>query len=222
MYNFVKKIVNYLFLKYMYRNEVIFSFSVNIGTNSIFEGMNKLYPKVYFSGKLGTGSYIGPRSHISGEIGRYTSIGPDVKVIKGTHPYTLPFVTTSPAFYSLNKQNGFTYTNIQRFDEYLLVDKNNGYSAKVGNDCWLGERVLIIGGVTIGDGAMVLAGAVVTHNVPPFAIVGGVPAKILKYRYDQETITFLESLKWWDKDVCWMKTNIELMNDMSKLKKEFN
>jgi hypothetical protein len=69
---------------------------------------------------------------------------------------------------------------------------------------------------------MILAGSIVTKNIPPFAIVGGVPAKIIKYRFDQSTIDFLETFKWWDNDVYWLKNNIELMNNMDKLKNEFS
>jgi len=184
--------------------------------------MNKLHSNSTFKGELGIGSYIGPRSYISGKIGNYTSIGPDVKVISGTHPYTDPFVSTSPVFYSLQKQNGNTFSKTQQFDERLMIDADTGVSVSIGNDCWLGDRVLIIGGVTIGHGAMVLAGAVVTKDIPPYAIAGGVPAKVVKYRFDEETIAFLQSFKWWNKDEDWLKMNIDLMNNLDKLKNECN
>ena len=93
---------------------------------------------------------------------------------------------------------------------------------EIGNDVWIGENVFFQGGVIIGDGAVVLAGAVVTKNVPPYAIVGGVPAKVLKYRYDEETIKFLLGFKWWDKDVNWLRDNWQLLCDIDKLKNEKN
>ncbi len=80
---------------------------------------------------------------------------------------------------------------------------------------------MIIGGVTIGDGAVVLAGAVITKDVPPYAIVGEIPSKILKYRYDENTIAFLLKFKWWDKKEVWLREHIELMNDIEQLKKQF-
>ncbi|WP_220465198.1 MULTISPECIES: CatB-related O-acetyltransferase [unclassified Colwellia] len=207
--------------KVKHRKLVIFSYSVSIGTQSTFEGMNKLYPNAHFSGNLGFGSYIGNRSDITGKVGRYTSIGTDVKVIWGTHPYTYPYATTSPAFFSIKKQNGASFTNIQRFEESLLVDKQNNYPVKIGNDCWIGERVMIVGGVEIGDGVMILAGAVVTKDVPAYSIVGGVPAKFLKYRYTKETIKFLLEFEWWNRDSAWLKVNVGLMNDIHSLESKY-
>ena len=72
---------------------------------------------------------------------------------------------------------------------------------------WIGEDVKIKGGVTIGDGAIVAMGAVVAKDVPPYAIVGGVPAKIIKYRFSQDVIEELLSIKWWTKDDAWLKEN---------------
>jgi acetyltransferase-like isoleucine patch superfamily enzyme len=207
--------------KVKHRKLVIFSYSVSIGAHSAFEGMNKLYPNAHFSGDLGFGSYIGNRSNITGKVGRYTSIGTDVKVIWGTHPYTYPYATTSPAFFSLKKQNGASFTNIQRFEESLFVDKKNNYPVKIGSDCWIGERVMIIGGVEIGDGVMILAGAVVTKDVPAYSIVGGVPAQFVKYRYTKETIKFLLEFEWWNRDSAWLKENVGLMNDIHSLESKY-
>ena len=221
MIKYLKRMVLFFYSKLKYYKFVEFDSSVRIGNGSTFLGMNKLHSNAYFKGRLGLGSYLGPRTHLSGRVGNFVSIGPDVKVISGTHPYNFPFVSTSPAFYSLRKQNGSTFTKTQRFDETLMFDKEQGITVSIGHDCWLGDRVLIIGGVSIGNGAMILAGSIVTKNIPPFAIAGGIPAKIIKYRFDQSTINFLETFQWWDKDVGWLKNNIELMNDMDKLKNEF-
>ena len=68
----------------------------------------------------------------------------------------------------------------------------------IGNDVWIGSRAIVSANVTIGHGAVVGAGAVVTKNVPPYAIVGGNPAKLIRYRFDQETIEMLLSIAWWD------------------------
>lgn len=83
------------------------------------------------------------------------------------------------------------------------------------------QDVFICGGVEISDGAIVLAGAVVTKDVPPYAIVGGVPAKVIRFRYDEETIQFLLHIKWWNNDIEWFKKNWRLLNDINKLKEYY-
>ena len=88
----------------------------------------------------------------------------------------------------------------------------------IENDCWIGENVFIAGGVTIGDGAVVLAAAVVTRDVPSYAIVGGVPAKVVKYRYDEGTISTLLEIQWWNKGVEWLEEHWTLLCDVEKLK----
>ena len=106
-------------------------------------------------------------------------------------------------------------------DEFLFYDKNKGIVNRIGSDVWIGLDVTIIGGVTIGDGAVVLTNAVVTKDVPPYAVVGGVPAKIITYRYDEETIAFLLKSKWWDNNEEWFENNWELMCDLEKFKKVY-
>jgi len=107
------------------------------------------------------------------------------------------------------------------FDEIKNADDRCGFSVRIGNDCWIGESVLLIGGITVGDGAVILAGAVVTKDVPPYAIVGGVPAHVLKYRYDNETIEFLTRIKWWNNNEEWLKKNYRLMCNIDNLKKYY-
>ena len=207
----LKKLIKYLYQKIIYWNKLTFFYSDFIVHGSHFEGANKIYPNTTFSGNLGYGSYVSSNCCVEANVGRFTSIAPNVHVNSGFHPYSLPYVTTSPLFYSLKKQCGKTFAKYQALDEF----KN---PPTIGNDCWIGECVFITGGVTIGDGAVVLAGAVVTKDVPPYAVVGGVPAKVLKYRYDEETIDFLLGIKWWENSTEWLKDNWELLNDMDKLK----
>lgn len=207
----IKKLIKYIFTRIKFRKTCIFDYSCNIGIKSKFEGANKIYPNTIFSGKMGYGSYIASNCEISANIGRFTSIAPYVRTNNGMHPYTYPYVATSPMFFSLRKQNGFTFA-----DKQIFVETKS--SSMIGNDCWIGENVFICGGVSIGDGAIVLAGAVVSKDVPPYAIVGGVPAKILKYRYDEDDIKFLLDLKWWNSDILWLKNNWRLLNNIELLK----
>lgn len=164
---------------------------------------------------MGYGSYIGPNCEITAEIGRFSSIAPFVRTNNGIHPYTKPYATTCPMFYSTHKQNGHCFADQMLFKEFKSIPK-------IGNDCWIGENVFICGGVKIGDGAVALAGAVIAEDVPPYAIVGGVPAKLIKYRYDEETISFLLDFQWWNKDFKWFQVNWNLLNDIEKLKQFHN
>lgn len=182
-----------------------------VSNSSRFEGANKIYANSSFCGSMGYGSYIGYNCIIGASIGRFTSIAPFVRTNSGIHPISAPFATTCPMFFSTVKQCGKTFADRMVFKE---VQKD----VVIGNDCWIGEGVFFGGNVTIGDGAVVMAGAVVVNDVPPYAVVGGVPARIVKYRYDEENISFLLRFKWWEKDLSWLKDHWELMCDIEKLK----
>ena len=71
---------------------------------------------------------------------------------------------------------------------------------QIGNDVWIGSNATVLGGITVGDGAVVAAGAVVTKDVPPYAIVGGIPAKVIRYRFEPEKIKKLLEIQWWNWD----------------------
>lgn len=209
---YLKSIVKFFLLHFKFWGKVSFGFFTTIGIDSTFEGANKVSPHSSFCGSMGYGSYIGEHSYIMAKIGRFTSIASYVHTNTGIHPMSLPFVTTCPMFFSTNKQNGHTFADTMMFNETKPI-------TTIGNDCWIGENVFLAGGLTIGDGAVVLAGAVVTKDIPPYAVVGGIPAKVLRYRYDEETIRFLRDLKWWNKDLGWLQNNWDLLCDMEKLKR---
>lgn len=106
-------------------------------------------------------------------------------------------------------------------EEFKYYDKDRELVNKIGNDCWLGSDVTLIGGVEIHDGAVVLAHAVVTKDVPSYAIVGGVPAKVIGYRYDDDTIQFLQKIQWWNNSPEWFDANWHLLNDIEGLKEVY-
>lgn len=120
------------------------------------------------------------------KIGKYCSIAGGVTILLGGNHRT-DWVTTFPFSVYWHKVAG----HIQGH----LTTKGN---VIIGNDVWIGWGAMILSGVTIGDGAVIGANALVTKNVPPYAIVGGNPAKIIKYRFDEDTINKLLAIAWWD------------------------
>ena len=123
-------------------------------------------------------------------VGNFSIIARNCVVGLGAHPTN----TLSPhsIFY---KQNRWKWHDEWYEDTGF---RENDMPVTIGNGVWIGIRCLILDGVTIGDGAIVAAGAVVTKDVPPFAVVGGVPAKVLKYRFSPEMIERLLEIQWWN------------------------
>lgn len=103
---------------------------------------------------------------------------------------------------------------------YTIAWDNHG-DIVVGNDVWIGYEAVILAGVTIGDGAIIGSRAVVTKDVPPYTIVGGLPAKPIRRRYDEETAARLEKLRWWDWPEAQVRRAIPLLQagDLDALEK---
>jgi acetyltransferase-like isoleucine patch superfamily enzyme len=219
---FLTKMANRLRVRSIARkNKVRFGHDVFIGYSSILEGQNRLGSNsVFINSKLGYASYIGDKSRFSRtQIGRYCSIGPNIQCIFGRHPANT-FVSTHPAFFSTNHSIGLSYVEQQRFQEHPEpLDKEGKYSIVIGHDVWIGANVAILDGITIGDGAIIAANALVTKDVPPYTIVGGVPAKELKKRFSEEQIAFLLDLKWWEKSEDWIVQNAGYFNNIENLQK---
>ena len=138
--------------------------------------------------KIGDLTYTGQFTAIhSANVGKYCSIAFGVDIGAASHDMTC--TSTLPMAH-------FDFARTGRLDKTAHADLST--RCFVGNDVWIGAHAIILGDVKVGDGAVVGAGAVVTKNVPPYAIVAGVPARIIKYRFSQDIIRRLMQISWWN------------------------
>ena len=122
-------------------------------------------------------------------IGAFCSIAGDVTLTRENHPTN--YVTSHPALYL--KRFGLRGEDRPEWVSHLREGK-----VRIGNDVWIGSRALLLPGVQVGDGAIVAAGAVVTRSVPDYAVAAGVPARVVRYRFPEETIQALSRIRWWE------------------------
>lgn len=147
--------------------------------------------------KIGDYSYIGYSSNLyRTTIGKFCSISKHVSIGLTHHPTN--FLSTSPVFFTEYNATGVRWIEKDAYDD-------RPKPVTIGNDVWIAMNVTIMGGVTVGDGAIIAAHSVVTKDVPPYAIVGGIPAKVIKYRFSNSVIAKLQELKWWDMSEDFLK-----------------
>jgi len=140
---------------------------------------------------LGDFSYVGEYCTIAdAQIGRFVAIANHVRLGAPNHPMERASqhrITYCPEYYSPNATRDHDFFAHRR-DERVVI----------GNDVWMGHGVIVLPGVTVGDGAVLAAGAVVTKDVAPYSIVGGVPAKLLRPRFTGSIANELQRIAWWD------------------------
>ncbi len=150
-------------------------------------------------------------------IGRYCSINPTAR-IWNNHP--MDYISTHPFLdyplfygwgaYELRREYINRYGEHFHNAQYENSPLRDNREVVIGNDVWIGANAILLPGVRIGDGAVIAAGAVVTKDVAPYAVVGGVPAKIIKYRFTKEDSDLLQQVKWWEWSIEEIEDNIEL------------
>lgn len=147
---------------------------------------------------------------INTNIGAFCSIANNVKIGGGMHP--IDWISTSPVFYVGRDSVKTKFSNHKR---------KNVKTTIIGNDVWIGEGAIIKQGVEIGDGAVIGMGSIVTKDVLPYTIVAGNPAKLIKNRFDDNTINKLLKIKWWNFDETTLKKFAKYFNNPTTFFKEY-
>ncbi|MCO4319941.1 CatB-related O-acetyltransferase [Aliidiomarina quisquiliarum] len=140
------------------------------------------------------------------EIGKYCAIAPFVRINPSTHPYWRPAMAN---FTYRSKDYGICE------NDQPLFDFRKSQRVTIGNDVWIGQGALIMPDIIIGDGAIIGGNAVVTRNVPPYAIVGGVPANLIRMRFDESVVESLLRIRWWDWPDSIMRERIQDLREES-------
>ena len=187
---YIQKLLGLILDKPIVKKTVGYSLVKSEKVNTILGNhTNVVAPYFLHHVELGDYSYVARNVNASNvKFGKFCSIGPNFCCGLGLHP--TDGISTAPMFYSKAKQNGVSLVK----DVVYAEQKQT----KIGNDVFIGANVTIIDGVTIGDGAVIGAGAVVVKDIPPYAVAGGVPAKVIKYRFNQDIIEKLLKLQWWN------------------------
>lgn len=185
------------------------SLFAKIDNKSIISRKAKVYGHVQVThSTMGDYSYVGRNSRIiHADIGKFCSIASETKIGMGTH--TLDKISTSPIFTEAKNGTKHSWVKESAVNPFKKVT--------VGNDVWIGVRVMVMGGIRIGDGAVIGAGSIVTKDIPPYAVVAGVPAKVIRYRFPQEQIEALMAHPWWELPEDKLKDHIELFQDSENI-----
>lgn len=156
---------------------------------------------------MGRYSYMGKNNSVcNASIGSFCSIASYCAIGGGAHP--LDMVSTSPVFYKGK--------NIFR-KNFGNITKEINRPVLIGNDVWIGEGVFINDGISIGDGVVIGAHSVVTHDIPAYAVVAGVPARVIRYRFSEEEIQTLLAMKWWDWPEELLRKNGNFFESLGKI-----
>lgn len=138
-------------------------------------------------------------------VGKFCSIGPGAAIGVGAHPIDA-HVSTHPIFHEFRSSTGWNFVSKNSYD--------SSPATVVGSDVWFGQNAIVKAGLKIGHGAVIGAGAVVTKDVAPYAIVGGVPAKVLRMRFSDDRIESLLRNPWWERSTEWIRQNLDSLRSV--------
>jgi len=192
MYHTLRYIIKNFILFFLNKKNNVNSFSFNIAFYAKIgkKTVIKEYTEIDNSCDIGKYGFIGRNCHITKtKIGNYCSLANNISIGQGEHD--LKRISTSSLFYD------YPYAQLTQEKCYI------------GHDVWIGVDAIILRGVTLGNGVVVGSNSVVTKNIPPYAVVVGSPAKIIKYRFDSKKIKNIESSKWWNYDFIKAKEIIQ-------------
>ena len=211
-----ERYLRYRFKKENEKRQVKFAKTSVVSRNTVFEGNNYVEGELH-SCYMGYGTYVHRNSILKNvRLGRFCAVGENVDIRLFNHP--MDMVSISPCFYRKSHILK-TFVNENYYED--LSSNSEGYSVVIGNDVWIGNGVSIKSGVSIGDGAVIGTGAVVTKDVEPYAVMGGIPARVIRYRFSEEQIEALLKIKWWDKEYEWWEENADCFTDVNRFIKVF-
>jgi len=205
---------NYHLAVYKYKYPTCAFHSGSIISNTSFDNYNIIFNDVIIdSCNIQAHTYIQKKATIfNADIGKFCSIASYVSIGPGMHK--TDGLSTHPVFYLNNTPL------IKKYSKFDLFESSK--KTIIGHDVWIGEKAIIIDGITIGNGAIIAAGSVVTKNVQPYSIVGGVPAKLIRMRFDQDTIVKINEAEWWNNSDEWFTENYLLFSNTDQFVKQLN
>lgn len=206
----LKSSISSIILRRRFPTSVI-HYGATVDSSSILHEYTVLFRNAsLINSTLGAYSYIQSGSLVcNAQIGKFCSIASGVDI--GLPQHLLSSVSSHPIFYSKNTPLPKTFSET---DNFIDMKKT-----LIGNDVWIGQKAMIMSGICIGCGAVIGAGAVVTKDIPPYAIVVGIPAKIIKYRFDENIRNALLLSNWWDMSEDWLIQNYRMFNSPEELLK---